>query len=234
MSRRRNFFPVRGARAVLPLVVLALSACDDDPVAPSSVLSQAEAEALAGAVLADGVGPALAWVLLGGVPFHIPLEYAATAWGVSPEQVVRLAETIDETIGPEEWECELGGTVTISGSVVGEVADVAPRTGAFDFVLSAVHDGCVAETEEAGTTFVLDGDPGIDSEYAFDLQTDRLLIDGTTSGAVQWQLESGRSGSCGVDLALDVTVMSSGVQGQVTGTVCGRAVSQIIDEPTVG
>ena len=151
-------------------------------------------------------------------------ETAALYQGLSELARDTTAEVISRTFDGVVLACPLGGQVT---ALVDFREEMAADTARLISDIMLDPDGCVLSSE--GYEFTLDGNPNvqIDLTLAIVGSTFEFLIEGSTTGGVDWQLED-RSGICMIDLTLAVDSDLSGaepmVKAVVSGTMCGLEV----------
>jgi len=196
--------------------LLGLAACSDsdDPTGLEG-LSEAQAQALAAAIFMQ------AYTLSA----TIPVGFSSVGTVDEGPQGVPVNQSTEGTVG-----CELGGSVSYTASVVGEVDDV---TGAVDVTVTTQQDYNACRVSGGQDTFTLDGTPGL--SHTADVTQDasgNVYVSGmlrTGATPVSWS-SGGMSGTCAV--ALDYTG-SSTVTGSgsfsVSGSVCGVLYSQDVN-----
>ena len=191
-------------RKVIPLLALVgfAVACGDGPTSSGDPLTQAQAQALAGVIIANSFpsGPAL--------------SPAAAAGAES----ATITQTIDVS-GP----CPEGGTIAFNGSSNVDVAsDQTSATLGYDYTLT--HDACVA-TGDDGTVFTLNGNPNVHAHGTinYDQETG---FDGSLNydGGVEW-MAGDMSGACQIDLSANVSFTTGEGSASVSGSVCGFSIS---------
>lgn len=173
-----------------------------------------------------------------------PTETPASGDRLTEEEAVALVEVslLDDDIFDRMLEvgftssavqftspCSMGGTVAVNGQ-----GDLTENTASESVTLSLsttlVHSDCVIRHNATGAVFTLNGAPDLDVnlaiEFAGDLggSGDLLAYDGMLDGAVRWATNDGRSGSCPMDLDLELT---GDENLQLTGRACGVQVSEI-------
>ena len=151
-------------------------------------------------------------------------ETEALYQGLSELARDTTAEVISTTPDGGVFACPLGGQVTAAVDVREEMAADTARLIS-DIMLDP--DGCVLSSE--GYEFTLDGNPNvqIDLTLAIVGSTFEFLIEGSTTGGVNWQLGD-RSGICMIDLTLavesDLSEAEPMVKAVVSGMMCGLEV----------
>ena len=218
---------MKSGRLIAPLAFLGalgvwVAGCGTDP---SRELTQDEAMMVARLMGGSVVGPTVDETL-GSTPF----------WD--------LADTRDWTHDTRDWtherevdrevDCPEGGTATLSGNfdiridLSGLHAD-AEGSVAFDACADRAEDEVLIEV-----TGGIDFEGEVEATADLDDQMAYASIEGSAEGSVDWEIEEeGESGTCEVDVALDVDVevdFEDGdigdpvVEGGVTGTVCGHVI----------
>ena len=96
--------------------------------------------------------------------------------------------------------------------------------------MTEVHKACVAQHEETGQEFTLNGNP--DLTVQFRLETDaegNLGLTGSFDGSIGWETE-GRRGGCDVQMTFTGSGnQSTGVgSSTVSGSVCGVSVDEVV------
>lgn len=126
-------------------------------------------------------------------------------WFVVPDTVLLGC------LGGGEWEVAAARTRWEHGDTLGWTVnyEIVPRT-------------CVIVSEDL--RFTVDGDPGLYVERRRTFVDGNLTgIAGTVSGDIGWLVDQ-RQGTCAMDLALDVEVGESSVDGTLKGLLCGHDV----------
>ena len=205
--------------ALPALLSLAATACGDDSTGPGDdELTQTEVEAL---VEALGVVGAFELDMEGGAMAAARAGAASTAASPGPA-AVPVSETISETVP-----CPGGGNVVVAGTIAGDI-DEDTGTGDLAFDLTHTHQGCKATAPSSGMTFTFDGDPRIELSADMTITENGFTLSGSQEGGIAWQ-KGDRSGSCAIDLTFDFEledIFSEDGTGSVTGTVCGRSVTE--------
>ena len=152
-------------------------------------------------------------------------ETEALYQGMSELARDTTAEVISRTFDGVVLACPLGGQVT---ALVDFREEMAADTARLISDIMLDPDGCVLSSE--GYEFTLDGNPNVQIGLTLAIvgeSTFEFLIEGSTTGGVDWQLED-RSGTCMIDLTLAVDSDLSGaepmVKAVVSGTMCGLEV----------
>lgn len=191
-----------------------LAACSDDPTDPSG-LSEQEVEQLAEVIF----GQALT---MGFTSY----EPATTFEGDPGIGMSVAAVPFDFTIGPEPFDCPLGGTVEVFMSFSGDVDD-ATGAGTVDMGITQDHADCVVQSEE-GMQFTLNGAPETTTDVSMSVDAAQdFTMTGAFGGGVQWAT-GGRSDTCTIDLGIDASgnLQTGAITGTVSGIMCGQDVSQ--------
>ena len=187
-------------------LALTLAACGGDPVGVNSgdELTDAEIQAIFN-VFGDAVG-----------------GLDASAHVAAPLDGIQRAEiNINQGINLST-PCNLGGEISLNGSVDGTVDD---ETFASDIEMDVgvQFDACVFATDQNNVT--VDGDIQFDSHFV--LNEAGLTADGTQVGGFDFITNDGRSGSCAIDIEFSASATGgTSAQSSVIGTVCGRSASQ--------
>ena len=139
-----------------------------------------------------------------------------------------LADTTPEIISTTPdggvFACPLGGQVTAAVDVRDEMA---ADTARLITNTTLDPDGCVLSSE--GYEFTVDGNPNVMIALTLSIveTTFEFIIDGSTTGGVDWQLDD-RSGTCMIDLTFSANPDLSGPEptanGSTIGTMCGLEV----------
>lgn len=200
-----------GSLAALSVIVV-LSGCSDF-TASGDPLSDAEASALAAAIVGQGFPG------LGGIG-------AAPAPGM-PGAAAAAAEKVTINLN-DSGPCQGGGTVALVGQLTADVNQES-RTGSLEYDFTLTPAGCVV-TAEGGATFTLTGDPNVRGEGKLDWSTTSFSGSLKYSGKFLWQ-SAGRSGACGVDLEASLNLTSgtsSSASASLSGSVCGVSVNRSV------
>lgn len=186
-------------RNPLPLAITLIVACDDSAPAPTTGLSDSQIRALVPLLVEPGL------------TMLRTMQPSGTVAGVP------VSIEIDQTVP-----CPLGGAVTVTGAITGEI----PETGAGMLGLELLNqfDGCRADvngqtlmvTSEAPAN--LTGDLRVTVNQLAEVQTVALL------GVIRVAPDQGAEVTC--DVSFDLALTMSARLAQVTGEVCGRAVSE--------
>ncbi len=162
---------------ILTVVALAgLTACSDSTAIEAGVLTAAESEELAGAVMVAVFSTS------GSVPQPAQAGLAMVTW----------AAEIDDTVP-----CMGGGSVGVAASAQVEV-DNQTGDAQIQWSMTQIHDGCVV-TGSNGQTFTLTGAPSMNVAFTVNSTTLGTEWGGSVQGDVDW-VTDGRTGSCLVDM----------------------------------
>ena len=121
--------------------------------------------------------------------------------------------------------CPLGGQVIV---VANSSEETSGDTTRFAADISLDPDRCVVSSE--GWEFTLDGNPSFRFAMTFSFagSNSEFLLDGTTTGGVDWELDD-RSGTCMFDLMMSGGAVRPALSepqlfATATGTMCGLEV----------
>ncbi len=187
-------------------LALTLSACGDDPMGVNSgdELSDAEIQAIFNA--------------FGGAFDDID----ASASVAAPADGIQMAEIhVDQSVNVSA-PCDLGGEISLNGSVDGTVDD---ETFASDIEMEVgvQFDACAVASDQ--NTLTVDGDIQFDSHVV--LSETEFSADGSQVGGFEFTTNDGRTGSCAIDIDFSASYTEgASAQSNVSGTVCGRSASQ--------
>ena len=199
------------------LLAVSMVACgDNDPVRVDDTLSAEEARALV-TILVGQTTTSVNSVLEMGPPELLPVPSPARA----PFSITQQVEAVD-------LPCPLGGSMDLSGST--DIAgDTETDNVSVSLYLVAVHQGCVAVDEETGFEVTLTGQPNVTIDLALMVdEATGLDIRGMISGSVLWETPDDRSGSCGIDV--DIAVSLNAITGSLAATVGGQVCDDDISE----
>ena len=115
--------------------------------------------------------------------------------------------------------CNLGGEISLSGSVDGTVDD---ETFASDLEMEVgvQFDACVVASDQ--NTVIVDGDIQFDSHVV--LSEIQFSADRSQVGGFEFTTNDGRTGSCAIDIDFSASYTEgTSAQSSVSGTVCGRS-----------
>lgn len=207
-------------RSLYAFVLLFLSAglvaCSDDPTDVSG-LSEQEVEQLAEVIFGQA--------LTAGFTSYEP----ATTFEGDPGIGMSVAAVpFSFEIGPELFDCPLGGGVEMTLSFSGDV-DETTNAGTISMDITQDHADCVVESE-AGTRFTLNGAPETTTGVDMDVDAAQdFTMTGAFGGGVAWAT-GGRSDTCAIDLGISASgnLETGAITGAVSGTMCGQNVSQTI------
>lgn len=191
---------LKRAVAVGSAAVVAMS-CANGTGPTGDVLDDAEVQAIAGELMGVAVGEGLG-SLYGAQP---------TARAVNADPI-SFSFSVNESAA-----CPGGsGTVQIVGSLSGSIDDVTQDgTLALDF--TQTMNACALET--ASGMFTLDGDP--DLRLSGDISWNAEGPTGESTfgyeGGFAWSDETGRSGTCGIDVSLTWSATSASYTGEICG-----------------
>lgn len=187
------------------VLIIGAAGCGDDPTgATGDPLTSQESRSLAYAILFASFG------FLGELP--VEESSAHVAAGLA-------ADAVDFTFA-ETSPCPLGGTIELSGRVVGSSE---PENGTWSLDYTGTMDYARCGVEGTMNNFVLDGDPDVD--VAISLRYVEFMPSGTQTlsydGGIAWETE-GKSGTCTLDLTMSWT--ADGQTSTVDGSICGQDV----------
>lgn len=188
---------------ILTVVALGgLTACSDSTAIEAGVLTAAESEELAGAVMVAVFSTS------GTVPQPAQAGLAMVTW----------AAEIDDILP-----CMGGGTVDVAASAQVEF-DQQSGDAQIQWSMTQIHDGCVV-TGTNGQTFTLTGAPSMNVAITVNSTTLGTEWGGSVQGDVDW-VTDGRTGSCMVNMEFNgsSTPLQS-VSAQIVGNVCGFAIN---------
>lgn len=189
----------------LPLALalgVALGACGDDPT-----------DIIEGDPLTEAEAAALAEVVAGSI-FATWENSPTPAPSPAPARASGSAQVNDE------FPCEFGGSVAVSGSLSYDVDDQT-QDGTLQFSVTTDHDDCAVESDD-GIGFILNGAPNITAAFTIVSQGNSLSFTGGYEGAVSWATDE-KSGRCSIDVDFDLTgdVAAETGSASLTGRVCG-------------
>ena len=145
--------------------------------------------------------------------FGSAFKTAGSAAQAAPAQApVSVSETFDVTVP-----CESGNLV-VSGSISG-TADAETFISDLTTTVSWDPNACVVG--DGTNTFTVDGDPRV--ELVLDLTSTQvaLTLSGAETGGFSFTSSDGRSGTCALDVEFSIATTPTGVEREVTGTICG-------------
>lgn len=136
---------------------------------------------------------------------------------------VPINETVNESTG-----CGGGGTVTVTGSVKGDV-NQETGVGNAEFNLTERIRSCVVSGESI--TFTVSSDPDIRLTGDLDVKQSSFSMSFRVGGGLAFTTDDDRSGTCNVSISVNLTFSQSGetvsAEGSVSGSVCGRSINAI-------
>ena len=190
-----------GFRRALVAAVASLSfvACGGDPTGTAD-LTTAEIEDMMDAMSAIGA--------FGGAGFVTKHNGATTALTTYP---------LDSSTP-----CPGGGTFTQDGLMT-----VNDATGASTVVVTTNYNSCKATAPSSGRVWTFDGNPNIHMNWSMSAvsQSGSFTMNGTQNGGLKFSSSAG-SGTCEMTVTYSYSVTSSNATGSLTGTVCGKSISQ--------
>jgi len=187
-------------------LALTMAACGGDPVGVNSgdELSDTEIQAIFNAFggALDGVD--------------------ASASRVAPQDGIQMADIdVNQSVNVST-DCNLGGEISLSGSVEGTVDDETFASN-LEMGIGIQFDACIIASEE--NTVSVDGDIQFDSHIV--INEGAFSVDGSQVGGFDFTTNDGRIGSCAIDIDFSASFSEgTSAQSSVTGTVCGRSASQ--------
>jgi hypothetical protein len=187
-------------------LALTMAACGGDPLGVNSgdELSDTEIQAIFNAFSGalDGVD--------------------ASASRVAPQDGIQMADIdVNQSVNISTG-CNLGGEISLSGSVEGTVDDETFASN-LEMGIGIQFDACIIASEE--NTVSVDGDVQFDSHIVID--EGAFSVDGSQVGGFDFTTNDGRIGSCAIDIDFSASLSEgTSAQSSVTGTVCGRSASQ--------
>ncbi|HEX2093608.1 MAG TPA: hypothetical protein VHG28_14475 [Longimicrobiaceae bacterium] len=202
----------RNTLLTLAAAALVAAGCEKSAVVPEdTTLSAGEA-----ALLADEFD-AMTYAVLGGALGLSPSFSAGGTEAPAAAAPVPIDVTFNRTHA-----CPRGGSVTMSGTIKGEV-DRAARSLTAETNATKTQASCAFPTRNGGTITV-NGNPNIA------IRSNQKIVGGapsgpqttTQKGGFTWKASDGRSGSCTVDITS--TFDPAAKTRTVKGTICGRTV----------
>jgi len=174
-------------------------ACGDSTV-PNTPLTDAQVDELVDAMAAAG---------------FMPTAPSAAAQG----SAALISMQIDQNV-----ECPVSGSVHVTGSW-----SVNDTFSALTANVKQKHQACAATSEKTGKTWTFNGRPDVSESLTVNVtnqQTGAGTLTGTQKGAIGFATD-GLEGTCHIDVTITATQNDAGVtSGTLTGTVCGKDVSQ--------
>lgn len=215
---------MRSRLAILTLALaVPLAACGDDNGVGLSgdPLTDAEAQALAQIVMSQGL--------------EASQEAEAAASAARAAGTSGAAVPIDAQVDVTT-PCILGGTYNVVGSLDGDVTFSGEEIQTLDATYSLQHThtdcGVPVQVEGSEVEFTLDGHPNVTHTYDISVDSGSSVeLAGDIEGAVDWATDDGRSGTCPITIAIDVsgfslTETTGSLSVGVNGLVCGVSISQ--------
>jgi hypothetical protein len=202
-------------RVLATALLIPALACSDSGTSPAGDdLTDSEFEALIEALAEVGT-------------FSLDLSGPAAA---SDGKTV-LAADLTEFDLSESVPCPLGGSVDVEGTFGW---DVDEGTGITTMSISSTttHRSCQVRAPSSGMEFELNGNPRMTTQVSAEISEMAMLmsISGTESGAIRWE-KGDKSGTCAVDLEYAISDAGSAEPTvSVEGSICGRAVQDLIDD----
>ena len=209
----RRIFPAFVAGAAL-----VIAACGDDGL-PTGTNSGDQPTAQEVDELVAELFESLADLFTGG--FTSP----SVAMPFAPGLSLSVASVpIDETIN-ESAACDGGGTVSVSGSITGDVDEQAGEGDIHMDVTENVNN-CLVVGET--TTFTINTDPPIRMIGDFSVSQTSISADFNIGGGFRFTTDDDRSGSCAIDIRVDLSITSQGIVNEsVSGSVCNRNINSL-------
>lgn len=146
----------------------------------------------------------------------------ASASRVAPQDGIQMADIdVNQSVNIST-DCNLGGEISLSGSVEGTVDDETFASN-LEMGIGIQFDACIIASEE--NTVSVDGDIQFDSHVV--ISEGAFSVDGSQVGGFDFTTNDGRIGSCAIDIDFSASLSEgTSAQSSVTGTVCGRSASQ--------
>jgi len=183
---------------------VAVAACDDSTV-PNTPLTDAQVDELMQALTSTG---------------FVPATPVAAARGSAA-----ISLNVDRTV-----DCPVSGSVHVIGSW-----SVNDALNSFTANVRATHQACAATSQKTGKTWTFDGKPDVAANVSVsvtNVDTGAGTLSGSEKGAIAFSTE-GLEGTCQIDLSISATTNDAGVAtGTLSGTVCGKDVSQELPNAT--
>ena len=181
---------------------IGLVACGDDSTGPDEdSLTREEALALVQAATSPG--------------FEVITENSALEGDIlDPRSLIQ-----EEFTAP----CLMGGTVTVSNLQAEFMGDPdSDEDVSVSMSMTMIHSDCVVTPEDTGLALTLNGAPNLTISLALSTMGDLgFALSGEVDGTVRWATDDGRSGSCRIDLDIEVEIGPSGFTSTLTGQACG-------------
>lgn len=146
----------------------------------------------------------------------------ASASRVAPQDGIQMADIdVNQSVNIST-DCNLGGEISLSGSVEGTVDDETFASN-LEMGIGIQFYACIIASEE--NTVSVDGGIQFDSHVVID--DEAFSVDGSQVGGFDFTTDDGRIGSCAIDIDFSASLSDgTSAQSSVTGTVCGRSASQ--------
>jgi hypothetical protein len=188
-------------------LALTLAACGGDPVGVNSgdELTDTEIQAIFNA--------------FGGAFSSV----GASAHASAPLDGMQMAEIdVDQEVNVSA-PCNLGGEISLNGSVDGTVDDETFASN-LEMEVGVQFDACGVASDQ--NTLTVDGE--IDFYSHVVLNDGSFSADGWQRGGFEFATNDGRSGSCAIDIEFSASYTEgTSAQSSVTGRVCGRSASEL-------
>lgn len=197
----------RSSIFALPLLCVALGACDEATRPASAALTAAEASALAAAV--DN-----------GSSASVDPQADEPSFSLSPSAGPTLAVTTRTDQFSLDVACPKGGTSTLSGEHV-IVIDSEEGFITVDVTASKGHEACVFRTQQ-GVDITVDGTLQFVAER--ELRQGLASASQTHSGSLDYSTSEGKSGTCPIDITTSFTLTPGAATRTILGSVCGHDV----------
>ena len=199
--------------ALAASLAFSLVACsEDNGLGPAIQLTEAETEDMM-----ETLG-----VLAFEGTFQVPGQAAAAIHALRNPDIALATVNVNQTL-----ECPVSGSRHTTGSIVSNDEETE-----LDATFTQTYSNCGAAAE-SGTIWTFNTDPNLVLTLSAtnNLETETLTANMNFNGGFQVASDDGRSGSCVVTLAwtLSASGTSESLSATVSGTVCGRAVSQTVD-----
>lgn len=202
--------------AAFAAFALTLSACGGDsktPLGPTIELTEEQSDDMMDALSVIG--------LFDGGTFGFSTSAASMVAALKNPTIALATVSVDE-----QYDCPAGGSYRQQGNFTGNDAGTS-----FSMNLSQTYTSCAGESS-TGTVWTFNSAPSITTTLTANMNqsTGAFTITGTNNGAFNVSSSVG-SGSCVINLSLSITGNdnSETFSGSVTGSVCGRSVSQTLD-----
>lgn len=208
------------ARAIVSVLLAAgLTACGDG-TGPEADLTQEQAEKVAQAVSQSAFQQNLGST--GSASLGPGPSSPSLSQQISPDTTVEFSATGERT-------CRGGGAVGWSVEVDAHQSDTRDSV-AVSGTLS--YDACTSTVDSSAVTLTTVADSALDYSGTLVQSSADSTMEWSSqlSGGVEWSLD-GESGTCGIDLASDITITGLGDPGRgtVDATTSGRVCSRTIE-----